>query len=68
MHCVMVMGSKHASKGIHASGRGAYIQYHYYLEKFLTFKWIYIRIEWIRKERASIIFFFKCILNIKSIY
>lgn len=57
MHYVMVMGLKHATKGILASGRGAYIQYHYYLEKFLTFKWIFIRIEWIRRDWDSIIVF-----------
>lgn len=39
MHYVMVMGPKDATKGILASGIGAYFQYHYYLEEFLTFKW-----------------------------
>lgn len=57
MHYVMVMGPKHGTKGILTSGRGAYIQYHYYLEKSLTFKWIYIRIEWIRRDQDSCFFF-----------
>lgn len=57
MHYVMVVGPKHATKGILASGRGASIQYHHYLEKFLTFKWIYIGIEWIRRDRDGIFFF-----------